>query len=168
MRCLGIARGDAKKKLTKQLGLSHEEIAKCKCFNNNFVEKRNLGSNLLVQPMGMNAMYQNVISAPVRLKICLMLGKRLNQNLGQVWFSEKPAMQSQRATEFANCFQMPDEPIEKFLNKINEICARMVTGPGDDMNKRLKWSKELLMIFIHLQHKKPERFRRGAIFVQAW
>jgi hypothetical protein len=26
--CLGIARGDAKKKLTLQLGLSHEEIAK--------------------------------------------------------------------------------------------------------------------------------------------
>jgi hypothetical protein len=26
--CLGIARGDAKTKLTKQLGLSHKEIAK--------------------------------------------------------------------------------------------------------------------------------------------
>jgi hypothetical protein len=60
--CLGIARGDAKKKLTKQLGLSHEEIAKRKRFNKTFVEKRNLGFNLLVQSMGMNAMYQSVIS----------------------------------------------------------------------------------------------------------
>jgi hypothetical protein len=39
--CLGIARGDAKKKLTKQLGRSHEEIAKRKRFNKIFVEKRN-------------------------------------------------------------------------------------------------------------------------------
>jgi hypothetical protein len=30
---------------------------------------------------------------------------------------------------------MPDEPMETFLNKINEICARMVTDPGDDMKK---------------------------------
>jgi hypothetical protein len=55
--CLG-----AKKKLTKQLGLSHEEIAKRKRFNKSFVETRNLGFNLLVQSMGMNAMYQSVIS----------------------------------------------------------------------------------------------------------
>jgi hypothetical protein len=40
--CLGIARGDAKKKLTKQLGLSHEEIAKRKRFNKTFVEKETL------------------------------------------------------------------------------------------------------------------------------
>ena len=39
----------------------------------------------------------------------------------------------QLATEIANCFQMPDEPMETFLNKINEICARMVTDPGEDM-----------------------------------
>jgi uncharacterized membrane protein YczE len=40
--CLGIARGDAKKKLTKQFGLSHEEIllAKCKRFNKKFMSKK--------------------------------------------------------------------------------------------------------------------------------
>jgi glucose dehydrogenase len=41
--CRGIARGDAKKKRTKQFGLSPEEIAKRKRFNKKFVEKRNLG-----------------------------------------------------------------------------------------------------------------------------
>jgi hypothetical protein len=56
---LGIARGDAKKKCTKQFGLSPEKIAKRKRFNKTFVEKRNLGLNLLVQSMGMNAMYQS-------------------------------------------------------------------------------------------------------------
>jgi hypothetical protein len=30
---------------------------------------------------------------------------------------------------------MPDAPMETFLNKINEICARMNTNPGDDMKK---------------------------------
>jgi hypothetical protein len=30
---------------------------------------------------------------------------------------------------------MPDEPMETFLNKINEICAGMVTDPGDDIKK---------------------------------
>jgi hypothetical protein len=62
IRCLGIARGDAQKKRTKQFGLSPEEIAKRKRFNKKFVEKRNLGFNLLVQSMGVNAMYQSVIS----------------------------------------------------------------------------------------------------------
>jgi hypothetical protein len=61
---------------------------------------------------------------------------------------------------------MPDEPMETFLNKINEICARMVTDPGDDMKKD-QVVKGVIDDFIHLQHKKPERFRRGAIFVQA-
>jgi hypothetical protein len=31
--------------------------------------------------------------------------------------------------------RLPDEPMESFLNKINEICARMVTDPGDNMKK---------------------------------
>jgi hypothetical protein len=44
--------------------------------------------------------------------------------------SKQPAMQSQLATEFANCYQMPDEPMETFLNKIIEIW--------------LKWSKRVL------------------------
>jgi hypothetical protein len=43
IECLGIARGDAKKKLAKQLGLSREEIAKRKRSNKSFVENRNLG-----------------------------------------------------------------------------------------------------------------------------
>jgi hypothetical protein len=129
--CLGIARGDAKKKLTKQLGLSHEEIAKRKRFNKSFVEKRNLGFNLLVQSMGMNAMYQSVISTTCEIGDLFGAWKAIWDK----YDSKKPAMQSQLATEFANCFQMPDEPMETFLNKINEICARMVTDPGDDMKK---------------------------------
>jgi hypothetical protein len=48
-----------------------------------------------------------------------------------IW--DKTVMQSQLATEFANWFQMPDKPMKTFLNKINEICARMVTDHGDDM-----------------------------------
>jgi hypothetical protein len=66
---LGIARGDAKKKLTKQLGLCHEEIAKRKRFNKSFVEKRNLGFNLLLSV------------PPVRLEICLVLGKRFGTSM---------------------------------------------------------------------------------------
>jgi hypothetical protein len=68
----------------------------------------------------------------VRLDICLVLGKRSGTDK---YDSKKPAMQSQLATEFANCFQMSDEPMETFLNKINEICARMVTDPVKDMKK---------------------------------
>jgi hypothetical protein len=30
---------------------------------------------------------------------------------------------------------MPDEPMETFLNKNNEIGARMVTDPGEDMKR---------------------------------
>jgi hypothetical protein len=59
--CLGIAIGDAKKKRTKQFGLSPEEIAKRQRFNKKFVENRHLGFNLLVQSMGINAMYQSVL-----------------------------------------------------------------------------------------------------------
>jgi hypothetical protein len=40
IECLGIARGDAEKKLTKQLGLSHEEIAKRKRFNKGLLKKK--------------------------------------------------------------------------------------------------------------------------------
>jgi hypothetical protein len=40
--CLGIARGDTTKKITKQFGLSPEEIAKRKRYNKSFVEKRTL------------------------------------------------------------------------------------------------------------------------------
>jgi hypothetical protein len=159
---LGIARGDAKKKRTKQLGLSPEEIAKRKRFNKKFVEKRNLGFNLLVQSMGMNAMYQSVISTTSEIG-------DLFGAWNAIWdkyYSKKLAMQSQLATEFANCFQMPDEPMETFLNKINEICARMFTDPGDDM-KKAQVVKGVIDDFIHLQHKKPKRFRRGAIFAQA-
>jgi hypothetical protein len=75
-------------------------------------------------------------------------------------------MQSQLATEFANCYQMSDEPIETFLNKTIETCA-VVTDSGDDM-KKAQVVKGFLMIFIHFQHKKPEKLRRGAISVQAW
>jgi hypothetical protein len=50
-----------------------------------------------------------------------------------IW--DKTVMQSQLVTEFANCFQMPDKPMKTFLNKINEICARMVTDHGDDMKR---------------------------------
>jgi hypothetical protein len=40
--CLGIARGDAKKKRTKQFGLSPEEIAKRNRFNKSSLKKETL------------------------------------------------------------------------------------------------------------------------------
>jgi hypothetical protein len=55
--CLVIARGDAKKKRTKQFCLSPREIAERKRFNKKFVEKRNLGFNLLVQSMGFGDLF---------------------------------------------------------------------------------------------------------------
>jgi parvulin-like peptidyl-prolyl isomerase len=161
--CLGIARGNAKKKHTKQLGLSHEEIAKRKRFNKKFVEKRNIGFNLLVQSMGMNAMYQSVINTT-----CCEIGDLFGawKAIWAKYDSKKPAIQSQLATEVANCFQMPDEPMETFLNKINEICARMmVTDPGEDM-KKAQVVKGVIDDFYSFAAQKPERFRRGAIFVQ--
>jgi hypothetical protein len=75
-------------------------------------------------------------------------------------------IRSQLATEFANCFRMPDEPMETFLNKINEICARMVTDPGDDI-KKAQAVKGVIDDFYSFAAQEPERFRRGAIFVQA-
>jgi hypothetical protein len=34
---------------------------------------------------------------------------------------------------------VPDEPMETFLNKINEICARMVTDPGVGQEEISDW-----------------------------
>jgi hypothetical protein len=81
----------------------------------------------------MNAMYQSVISTTCEIGDLFGAWKAIWDK----YDSKKPAMQSQLAAEFANCFQMPDEPMETFLNKINAICAGMNTDPGDDM-KRLK------------------------------
>ena len=44
-------------------------------------------------------------------------------------------MQSQLANEFSNCLHMPDETGEQFLNRLNDICARMVNDPGEAMKK---------------------------------
>jgi hypothetical protein len=68
---------------------------------------------------------------PVRLEICLLvLGKRFGTSMMRRNLLCRANWQL--ATEIVNCFQMPDEPMETFLNKINEICARIVTDPGDD------------------------------------
>jgi hypothetical protein len=76
----------------------------------------------------MNAMYQSVISTTCEIGDLFGAWKAIWDK----YDSKKPVMQSQLATEFANCFKMPDEPMETFLNKkINEICARMVTDLGD-------------------------------------
>jgi hypothetical protein len=61
---------------------------------------------------------------------------------------------------------MPDAPMETFLNKINEICARMNTNPGDDM-KKAQVIKGVINNFYSFAAQETERFRRGAIFVQA-
>jgi hypothetical protein len=97
--CLGIARGDANKKRTKQFGLSPEEIAKRKRFNKKFVEKRNLGFNLLVQSMGTNAMYQSVISTICEIGDLFSAWKAIWDK----YDSKKHAMQSQLATGNRNC-----------------------------------------------------------------
>jgi hypothetical protein len=57
--CLGIASGDAKKKLTKRKRSPNASVS-----TKVLLKQRILGFNLLVQSMGMNAMYQSVISAP--------------------------------------------------------------------------------------------------------
>ena len=49
--------------------------------------------------------------------------------------SEKPAMQSQLATKFSNCLQMPDNTVELSINRLNDICARMVNNPREVMKK---------------------------------
>jgi hypothetical protein len=41
------------------------------------------------------------------------------------------------------------------LNKINEICARMVTDPGEDM-KNAQVVKGVIDDFYSFAHKKPE------------
>jgi hypothetical protein len=98
--CLGIARGDAKKELTKLLGLSHEEIA----------------------------MYQSVISTTCDIRDLFGAWKAIWDK----YDSKKPAMQSQLATELQIVFRCQ---MNRWGHKINEICARMVTDPGDDMKK---------------------------------
>ena len=40
--------------------------------------------------------------------------------------SKKSAMQSQLATEFSNCLHMPVETVEQYINRLNDIYARMV------------------------------------------
>ena len=44
-------------------------------------------------------------------------------------------MQSQLATEFSNCLHMPDKTVEQLINRLNEICARMVKDPREAMKK---------------------------------
>ena len=61
--------------------------------------------------------------------------------------SKKPATQSQLATKFSNCFHMPNEIVEQFINRLNDICACMVTDPGE-AKKRLKSSRATNLLHI--------------------
>ena len=81
--------------------------------------------------MGTNAVYQNVISSNCEIG-------DLRGAWNAIWDkydSMKPAMQSQLAQEFSNCLHMPDETVEQFINRLNDICARMVNDPGEAMKK---------------------------------
>ena len=37
--------------------------------------------------------------------------------------------------EFSNCLHMPDETVEQFIYRLNDICARMVNNTGEAMKK---------------------------------
>ena len=76
-------------------------------------------------------MYQNVISSNCEIG-------DLRGAWNAIWDkydSKKPAMQSHLATEFFNCLHMPDETVEQFINRLNDICARMVNDLGEAMKK---------------------------------
>ena len=88
--------------------------------------------------MGTSAVYQNDISASYKIS-------NLKGAWDAIWDkydSKKPAMQSQLANEFSNCLHMPDETGEQFLNRLNDICARMVNDPGEAMKKTQEIRRE--------------------------
>ena len=81
--------------------------------------------------MGTSAVYQNVISASCKIGDL----KGAWDAIWDKYDSKKPAVQSQLANEFSNCLHMPDETEEQFLNRLKDICARMVNDPGEAMKK---------------------------------
>ena len=73
-------------------------------------------------------MYQNVISFNCDLRGAW-------NAIWEKYDSKKPVMQSHLATEFSNCLHMPDETVEQFINRLNNICACRVNDPGEAMEK---------------------------------
>jgi hypothetical protein len=128
---LEIARGNEFVIPVPKSGITKKEKAKLKRYNARISHKANVGFNLLVQSMGTNAAYQDVISTSCEIGDL----KGAWDAIWDKYDSKKPAVQSQLATEFSNCVHMPHETVEQFINRINNICARMVKDPGDAMKK---------------------------------
>ena len=115
---------------------------------------------MLVQSMGTNAVYQNVISSNCEIG-------DLRGAWNAIWDkydSKKPAMQSQLATEFSNCLHMPDETVEQFINRLNDICARMVNDPGEAMKKTqvIKGICNEFAAFVQIEARRDMRGRNTA------
>lgn len=128
---LNIARGKEFVIPVPSKGITAEERLRLKRYNRKISQKSRVGFNMLVQSMGTNAVYQNVISSNCEIG-------DLRGAWNAIWDkydSKKPAMQSQLATEFSNCLHMPDETVEMFINRLNDICARVVNDPGEAMKK---------------------------------
>ena len=128
---LEIARGNVFTIPVPRHGITRDDKARLQRYNKKVKRRKKLGFHLLVQSMGGSAQHQSVISSNCEIGDLAGAWKAIWDK----YDSKKPAMQSQLATDFANCIQMPGETIEQFLNRINEICARMVNDPGDAMKK---------------------------------
>ena len=113
-------------------GITAEERNKLERYNKKVIQKSRIGFNLLVQSMGTSAVYQNVISASCKIG-------NLKGAWDAIWDkydSKKPAMQSPLPMNFPmNELHMPDGTVEQFLNRLNDICARMMNDPGKSMKK---------------------------------
>ena len=118
---LNIARGKEFVIPVLSKGITAEERLRLKQYNRKISQKFRVGFNMFVQSMGTNAVYQNVISSNCEIGDLRGAWKAL----GDKYDSKKPAIQSQLATEFSNCLHMPDETVEQFINRLNDICACM-------------------------------------------
>ena len=113
-------------------GITAEERLRLKRYNREIFQKCRVGFNMLDQSMGTNAVFQNVIS--FNSKFGDLRGS-WNAIPWEKYDSKKPAMRSLLATEFSHCLYMPDETVEHFINRLNNICARLVNDPREAMKK---------------------------------
>ena len=76
---------------------------------------------LLVQSMGTTAVYQNVISSNCEIG-------DLRGAWNAIWDKYDSKSRQCRAS-------LPDETVEQFINRLNDICGRMANDPGEAMKK---------------------------------
>ena len=95
-------------------GITAEERLILKRYNRKISQKSLVGLNMLVQSMGTNTVYRNVISSSCEIGDL----KGAWNAIRDKYDSKKPATQSLLAIIFSNCSHMPVETVEQFISRL--------------------------------------------------